>query len=220
MKTVGFTLRIPTKGIFLLDAALSMSFSPNDCCSRAYLWGCETQQRNFIITQLQVCRELASHPLLLPVILVEMHKNIIATECRKLWYRLVKIETQSGLTGAPLMGTDPHVGKHLTEDNIHSVTIGALGIVQIATAGQRHVKSLLPMISAVESSIVSINDLATSSTKTRTKTVGSILLEKLSFVKHQTQNLLADIEATQKRGEVQITAVKHIFNSSIWTPLI
>ena len=148
--------------------------------------------------------------------LVEIHKNIIATECSKMWYRLVKIETQSGLTGAPLIGTNPYAGKPLNEDNIHTVTIGALGIVQAATAGQRHAKSLLPMINAIESSIVSINTLATSSTKSTIEMVGSILLEKLSLVKHQTHNLLADIEATQKRGEVQITAVKYLpFISSI-----
>lgn len=236
---VGFTLRIPTRGILELDTALSISYSPHDNTStHAVIWGCTAEQRASLLTQLHPCSSLTRHPLVLPILLAEMHRDVIADQTLNQWERLLNIETKSGLTGAPLLGTRPHAGMYLSEENLNGVTTGMLGVVQIATAAQRHARSLLAIVEAMERAVGEVNGLAVataaavaasepssnSSSGTRMKTMteiaGSILLEKLSLIKLQTQTLLADLEATQERGKVQITAVseKHLPSVPVTLP--
>jgi len=136
-----------------------------------------------------------------------MKERIIAVERDRLWKNLVSVETKSGLTGAPLVGTNPLPGGWLRERNAEFVTIQALGVVQIATSAVMHAKGLLLILNAIKGSIESISKLAQQPAKGQIEQIGSVLLEKLILLEHRTRNLLADLESTQKRGEVQIAAV-------------
>jgi hypothetical protein len=190
-----------------MDASLSMYYSPSKSHTRAYLHGCSEPQRFFIQQQLRAFSSIASHPLLLPVILVAMKQHLIGEEESKLWTSLVDVETRSGLTGAPRMDTHPHSGSQLTEYNIEVVTIRALGVVQIATYAETHAKALLVMIEAIMESIKSVTEATPHPNKTNIEKAGSLLSERLVFLAHKTRVLLGDIQFVEKRAQVQITAV-------------
>jgi hypothetical protein len=190
-----------------MDASLSMYYSPSKSHTRAYLHGCSEPQIFFIQQQLRALSSIASHPLLLPVILVAMKQHLIGEQESKLWTSLVDVETRSGLTGAPRMDTHPQPGSQLTEYNIEVVTIRALGVVQIATYAETHAKALLVMIEAIIESIKSVTEVTPHPNKTNIEKAGSLLSEQLVFLAHKTRVLLGDIQFVEKRAQVQITAV-------------
>jgi hypothetical protein len=199
---------MPTKGVIWMDASLSMYYSPSKSHTRAYLHGCSEPQILFIQQQLRAFSSIASHPLLLPVILVAMKQHLIGEQESRLWTSLVDVETRSGLTGAPRMDTHPRPGNQLTEYNIEIVTMRALGVVQIATYAETHAKALLVMIEAIMESIKSVTEVTPHPNKTNVEKAGSLLSEQLVFLAHKTRVLLGDIQFVEKRAQVQITAVR------------
>lgn len=170
-----------------------MYYSPSQNHTRAYLHGCSEQQRIFIQQQLQAFSSIASHPLLLPVILVTIKQHLISEQETGLWENLVDVETSSGLTGAPRIDTYPQVGTQLIEYNIEVMTRHALGVVQIATYAETHAKALLVMIDAILESIKSVTKVTPDPNKTSIEKAGSLLSERLVFLAHKTRVLLGDI---------------------------
>lgn len=207
IRILGFTLRMPTKGVLWLTASLSISYYPSKGNTRALLHGCTHSQRDALRGQLRAFSSLAPHPLLIPLLLITMKKQLIDNQEQQLWKSLVDIETQSGLTGAPAIGARSHSASLLIDQNIEIVTRRALGIVQIATYAGTHAKSLLVMIQSIQESVNKVNAATSHPHKDCIEKAGLILSERLTFLAQTTQVMLGDLEFIEKRAQVQITAV-------------
>lgn len=204
---IGFTLRMSTKGVLWLTVSLSLSYCPSKGNTRALLFGCTRSQRAALREQLRAFSSLASHPLLIPVLLINMKQRLIADQERRLWARLVDVETKSGLTGAPAIGTKFLPVSSLTDQNIDFVTRRALGIVQIATYARTHAQALLVIFQSIQESMNKVNAATPHPNKARIEKAGLILSERLTFLAQTTQVMLGDLEFIEKRAQVQITAV-------------
>ena len=172
--------------------------------------GCTHRQRDDLRRQLCAFAPLGSQPLLIPVLLISMKQKIVGEQVQELWDGLMEVETESGLTGAPLIGAHPYSASSLTEQNIDYVTRQALGIVQIAAASGMHSKALLILIQSIQDSIKEVNVVTVPANKEHIHKAGRILSERLTFVAQTTQIMLDDLQYIEKRAQVQITAVGNL----------
>ena len=207
---LGFTLRMPTKGVLWLNVCLSLSYCPSKGKTRALLHGCTHSQRDTIRRQLRAFSSLALHPLLIPVLFIAMKQRLIRDQEQRLWANLVNVETKSGLTGAPAIAARLLPATSLIDQNIDFVTRRALGIVQLATYAASHAKALFVVIQSIQESVKQVNAATSHPNKDQIEEAGLILSERLMFLAQTTQVLLGDLEFVEKRAQVQITAVSNL----------
>ena len=173
--------------VLWLDVSLSLSYHPSTGYTGALLHGCTHRQRSALRRQLCACSSLGSHPLLIPVLLISMKQQIIGDQAQGLWRDLMTVETESGLTGAPVIGARSFQASSLTDQDIESVTRRALGIVQIAAAAGAHAKALLVLIQSIQESLKEVDRATIPTNKEHIQKAGRILLERLKSLAQTTQ---------------------------------
>jgi hypothetical protein len=104
--SAGITMHLSSRGILELDICAAISYQPSSGTVNAFLHGCTSDQQTEVKDQLQHISILAEHPLLLPIILVEMRMSIIKDLEQRLWNLLLAVETRSGQTGAPAVNAE------------------------------------------------------------------------------------------------------------------
>lgn len=198
---------MPTKGVIWFNISLSLYYSPTKRLTRAYLHSCSEQHRLHVQSQLHAFSSFASHPLLLPLILVDMKLQLLDQMTDEQWRHMLAVETISGLTGAPRIGTNPHPGNYLTEDQINVVTRDVLGIIQIAMAMETHCIALLLIIESVQKSVEHVNKTTAQAIRQNVEKVSSLILERLTSLDHKTRILLSRVQYVERRTQLQVTAV-------------
>jgi hypothetical protein len=99
-------MHLSSRVILELDICAAISYQPGTGTVNAFLHGCTSDQQTEVKERLQYLSFLAGHPLLLPIILVEMRMNIIKDLEQMLWNLLLTVETRSGQTGAPAVNAE------------------------------------------------------------------------------------------------------------------
>lgn len=221
-KGLGFTMRLASRGIIEIDVCLSISYRPGNRTVRAFLHGCTSQQQLMIRTRLQRWSTLTEHPLLLPLILVEIKADRIEKEQIDLWNLLVRVEGQSKQTGAPAIkkhiidfagqnsrheAEAENAQKSRVDSDFKQVTIGVVGVIQRTTGLGSHTRALLLSISEMRKSIQAVSNLASAPEAVHLKKIGEMLSGKLDLLEHRTRVMDSDIEFIEKRAQAQQAAV-------------
>ena len=202
----GFTMRRSTRGILAMNIALSISYDPNSGLSSALLLGCSDTQQSFVREQLKTNYALADHPLILPILFTTYQRRLLNKERKRLWVSLLEVETQSGRTGAPA------IGSRVPQDQLRdyeSITNGVLGIIQLTAAWESYTKALLLGIESIQESITYNSAKAPVSRKAKVEAAAVVLSEWLTFVSHKSNVMLWDIQFIHKRAQAQMTAVSY-----------
>jgi hypothetical protein len=195
-------MRRSTRGIAGMNMALAVSHDPSSGLTHAILRGCSVAQQNFIQEQLKKWSVLASHPLLLPVLLAGYIRQLLRYQVVLLWIDLLDAETESGQTGAPAMDALPRGYR-----DYGSITNLVLGVVQKGTSWESYTNALILCIKSIQESISYINTVTPGPRKEITETQSAILTERLEFVSHKSNVMLWDIRYFLRRAEAQMTAV-------------
>jgi hypothetical protein len=193
----GFTMRRSTRGIIAMNIALSISYNASSGLTCALLLGCSDIQEAFVSEQIKAYSALASHPLLLPILLTTYQLRLLRRETKRLWRRLLKVETESKQTGAPVINSRFHPKKRIDYD---SITKDVLGVIQLTVSWESYTQALLLGIESIQESISYID------AKTSYPAAG-ILAERLIFLFHESKIMLWDFQLIDKRGQAQMIAV-------------
>ena len=202
----GITMRLSSRGILELDISAAVSYQPSTGTVNAFLQGFTTDQQTEVRKQLQYLSVLARHPLLLPVVLVEMKMNVIKDVEKWLWNGLLMVEMQSGKTGAPAINTQEYHQSNKSCD-WESLAVKALGVLQIAPLAVDHANTLLLTVKEIEKMIDDLNSLAEPAEADYLTLSGRMLSEKLRFLSHGTQVIVSKVQYIIKRAEAQQSAV-------------
>jgi len=169
------------------------------------LLGCSDIQQAFIREQIKTLAALASHPLLLPVLFSAHQQQLLNRERKKLWVSLLKVETESGQTGAPVINSNIFQKK---SNDYGRITKHVLGVIQIGSAWESYSKALILGVDSIQENIIYLNDLTTEPRKAAVKAAATILTEWLTSVRHKSDVMLWDFEFIVKRGQAQMNAVR------------
>ena len=214
---------LSSRGIIEIDICVSLSYRPSSSTVRAFLQGCTSHQQGEVSMQLQESSILSEHPLLLPIILVEIKVWRTDEEEADLWNLLVDIEGRSEQTGAPAISSSyaydfdntplgaelesMNTGQEKTNSEFQRVTVGVVGVIQRTTSLESHAKALLLSIDEIRKSIEAVNNVASTSTAARLKEIGEILSGKLDLLEHRTRVIMGNIQFVEKRAQAQQSAV-------------
>jgi hypothetical protein len=187
-----------------MNTSLSISHDPGSGLTCALLLGCSDVQQASIREQIKTYSLLASHPLLLPILLTGYQRGLLAIETTRLWNELVDVETESGQTGAPVIN-GPLSPRKRTD--YKSVTIRILGVIQLGVAWESYVRALLLGIESIQESICYINSVTLDPRKKVVETATVALTERLTFLSHKSNVMLWDIQFINNRAQAQMTAV-------------
>ncbi|RYP66566.1 hypothetical protein DL771_007719 [Monosporascus sp. 5C6A] len=152
---------------------MSVSYDATTGLTCALLLGCDADQQRFVNEQLLSLRDMARHPLLLPVILISQQQILLYDLSERLWEDLLVVEGASGQTGVVLVedqnrrtskepsiprrydgGKDSRKRRRITNKLI---TDRVLGIVQLASAWESHTKALALAIEAIRDSMADVD---------------------------------------------------------------
>ena len=204
-------MRRSTRGILLMDLALSISHDLATGLTRGLLLGCSAKQQEFVIHELRNIGPLACHPLLLPVLITEYHRSLINRLGTDLWARLLSVETTSGQTGAPVMGADDVP----RESNDYDTLIkGALNVIQLSAAWETHTQTLLLGAETIQQNISRLNMLSQDYDARYIVDTSAALAERLELTTHRAKVMLSEIQYIYKRGQAQMTAVSYHAHST------
>jgi len=214
-------MRRSNRGFAGMDVALSLSFDITTGVTYGILLGCDANQQTFIRQQLQNLREMARHPLLLPVLLAGQQQLLLFDETERLWLDLLRVENASGQTGvivAPIeenssknrqrfrtVSKDPHGKRTITTKQI---TNKVLGVVQLASTWESHIKALIQDTKAMQQSLKRVDGAVID--KSNLEGPARALEESLEFTLHKSNTVLWDLEYINKRAGAQMTAVSLI----------
>ena len=123
-----------------MNISLSLSYDPSTGMTYGLLLGCSDIQQAFINEQIKTLATLAIHPLLLPVLFSAHQQQLLNRERKELWVSLLKVETESGQTGTPVINS--HTFQMMSQD-YGRVTERVLGVIQIASAWESYSKALI-----------------------------------------------------------------------------
>lgn len=198
-------MRRSTRGILAMNIALSISHDPGNGMTCGLLLGCSDIQQAFIHEQIKTHAMLASHPLLLPILFTAHQQQPLNRERKRLWVSLLKVETASGQTRAPAIGS--HLFPEESQD-YGKITKSVLGIIQIASAWESYSKALLLGIESIQESLKHINNNTPDTRKDILEASTAIFIEWLTSVSHKSKVMLWDLEFINKRAQAQMTAVR------------
>ena len=113
----------------------------------------------------------------------------------------------TGVTGAPIIGDQHQPSADLREKkDVNEITKKIIGLIQLATAAEKHAKTLLTVLEALQSCIHTIPSRGPQH-ETMKKT-GQMLLKRLGFIAQKTEILIHDVQHIEKRAQAQLTAVR------------
>ena len=215
-----------------MDLALSLSYDTSTGITCGLLIGCDTDQQTFIWQQLQTLREQTRHPLLIPVFLLGQQQVLLHEETEALWIDLLRVENASGQTGVIVIPVDEQSQgggqkiRAVSKDDKRSrpitnkqITNKVLGVVQLASTWESHIKALVQDIKAAKQSLEKVKSATmnnsgsgaqgTTPTATDRGIVGfsKMLEESLDLVMHKANTVLWDLEYINKRASAQMNAV-------------
>lgn len=209
-------MRRPTRGVFGMDIALSISHNHSTGLTCALLLGCSDSQAIFILHQLTRLASLISHPLLLPTIISDNIWTLLDARTAMLWNDLFSLEGETGQGIIKAIPSPPTFPPTQHKD-YGAVTKDALGIVQLSLAWENYVKALLCGIESIQKSIQHFELNAPSPRRNYIATTAAVLDERLSFLHHSGTATLQSLQFMQQRTHAQINAVgsssKQSYNS-------
>jgi hypothetical protein len=167
-------MRRSTRGVVALNIKLSISHDPKAGRTCGILLGCSNAQISFIVEQLKMCSSLAWHPLFLPCILTSHQHELLSDETERLWKQLLRVETISGQTGAPVIGAFQD-DVPTFQDNQKSI----LGVVQLAAAWESHTNALLLAADVIKDELSQIKKISPNSRESAVDGVTRMLTEYL-----------------------------------------
>lgn len=209
-------MRLFSLGIIGLDVCASVSYQPKTGTVIALLQGCCEDEQNEVRAQLASLSSLGSHPLLLPLVLVTLRREIIHQEGRELWVRLLDMETRSGQTGAPAIrdqlptfeNDDPQSSAaNISDMDFQSLIRGVLGVLQRVTYAETQTNALLLTIEAMSRSVAAVSDATETPRKESITSAGAIISQRLQLLEQQTRVMLGDAKFLEKRAQAQQAAV-------------
>lgn len=217
-----------------MDLALSLSYDITTGIICGVLLGCDMDQQTFIRQQLQSLRDMTRHPLLLPVLLAGQQQVLLHEETEVLWHDLLRVEAASGQTGVVVVSGDEHTPGGLGRQKVRvaakrertnnqittkQITNKVLGVVQLASSWESHIKALAQDIKALCESLKEVKNVVTSNPDAMDKssvvslnvpkitTISEKLEEALYLTLHKSNTVLWDLEYINKRASAQMTAV-------------
>jgi len=167
-------MRRHNRGVRGMDIALTMSYDITTGIMCGILLGCCSEQQTFIRQQLQSLREMARHPLLLPILLIGQQQLLLSTETEALWMDLLRVENASGQTGVVVVSANAEESGHrwalaarpreAKKDAIGTklITNKVLGVVQLASVWDSHNKALKNDLEAIHNSMMDVEKAASS----------------------------------------------------------
>ena len=208
-------MRKSTRGIIAINIALSMSHDPCTGLTCGLLHGYSSAQQAFVCEQMRNFSAIASHPLLLPVLFSTYLRQLLRNESDRLWDRLLQVETQSGQTGAPVLGVT--LRRH-ESDSYDNIILGAMEILQLASAWEGYTEVLLLIIDSIQECIGHVKAITPPERSTTVQITADILTERLTFISHKSKVLLLELQYINKRGQAQMTAVRPAYLSELFLP--
>ena len=199
-----------------MNMVLSISHDPNSglTCGVVLTWSDE--QTAFISEELKEYYEMAAYPLLLPILFTAYQRRLLDQERKRIWERLLEVETMSGQTGVPVMHAELLYALPASR-NFDRMTKGALEVVQLAAAWVNYTEVLLSAIVTIQESIRHISTTTPHARLDYVETAESVMVEYLEFVSQRCRVMLLDLQYIYKRGQAQMTAVS-IALASILNP--
>lgn len=181
---------------------------------------------------MQTLREPTRRPLLLPVFLLGQQQVLLHEETEALWLDLLRVENASGQTGVIVVPTDEQSqggGRKVraaSKDHRRprritnkQITNKVLGVVQLASTWESHIKALIQDIKAAKESVKKVESATTNSSGSGTQAAippamdkgitsnSGTLEESLGLFMHKANTVLWDLEYINKRASAQMDAV-------------
>ena len=197
-------MRKATRGDVRLDLALAMSHEPESGSTCGLLLGCSDMQQTFMLQEIRDCNMFACHPLMLPVLITEYHRQILRKQAQRLWTRLLGIESSSGQTGAQIAQMIPFV---VDKNDYDALIKGALELIQFSASWENYTHALLLGAETIQKSIDHLSLMSHCQNKAYMSTMADILTERLTFISHRAKIMGWDLQYINKRGQAQMTAV-------------
>ena len=189
-----------------MNLGLAISHDPATGLTCGLLSGCSPKQQKFVIQELRTnfCA-LACHPLLLPILITEFHRSLIARLGAQLWVRLLSVEISSGQT--EIYTTGLHL--FLSEDRDYDMLIKeVLEVIQDSIDAETHTQNLLLSAEAIQEGINHLNTLSHHHDMQCITGAAAVLTERLALISHQAKVMLSESQLIYKRGQAQMTAVR------------
>ena len=199
-----------------MNMVLSMSHDPNSglTCGVVLTWSDE--QTAFISEELKGYCATAGYPLLLPILFTAYQRQLLHQEGKRIWRRLLEVETMSGQTGVPVMHAE-HLYAQPASRDYDEMIKGVLEVVQLAAAWVNYTEVLLSTIEAIQESIRHIHSTTPHARLDYVETSESIVVEYLELVSQRCKIMLSELQYYYKRGQAQMTAVS-IAPASMFDP--
>ncbi len=199
-----------------MNMVLSISHDPKSglTCGVVLTWSDE--QTAFISEELKGYYAIAGYPLLLPILFTAYQRRLLHQEGKRIWGRLLQVETMSGQTGVPVMHAELQHAPPASRD-FDRMTKGVLEVVQLAAAWVNYTEVLLSTIEAIQESIRHINTTTPHVRLDNVEPAESVMVEYLEFTSHRCKVMLLELQYIYKRGQAQMTAVS-IALASVFDP--
>ena len=191
-----------------MDMAMSISHDPDSNLTCGLLLTRSDEQTAFVTKELERYKAIATYPLLLPLLFSDYQRQLLNEEGERLWFELLKMETQTGQTGVPVMFMD--VDLQRTNNDFDEMIKGVLHIVQLAAGWITYTESLLLVIEAIQVSLEYIHNTTPHSRQDHIEATESVLVEYLGFVHQRCKIMLSELQYIYKRGQAQMTAVSFL----------
>ncbi|KAF6229173.1 hypothetical protein HO133_007289 [Letharia lupina] len=149
---------------------------------------------------------MAGYPLLLPILFTAYQRRLLHEEGKRIWERLLEVETMSGQTGVPVMHAKL-LHALPTSRNFDRMTKGVLEVVQLAAAWVNYTEVLLSAIEAIQESMRHINTTTPHARLDYVEKAESVMVEYLEFISQRCKVMLSELQYYYKRGQAQMTAL-------------
>lgn len=200
-----------------MNMVLSIAHDPNAglTCGIVLTWSDE--QTAFITEELKGYYRMAGYPLLLPILFTDYQRGLLHQEAKRIWERLLEVETASGQTGAPVMFADYYPSS--ASSDFDRMIKGALQVVQLAASWASYTEILLSAIETIQESIRHINVTTPHGRLGYVEAAESVMVEYLGYISHRCKVMLSRLQYIYKRGQAQMTAVSATF-ATVFNPKV
>ena len=195
-----------------MNMVLSISHDPISGLTCGVVLTRSDEQTSFVTEELKGYYAMAGYPLLLPILFTAYQRQLLHQEKKRIWDRLLEVETMSGQTGVPVKGAKLRLALGASR-NFDEMIQGVLEVVQLATAWVNYTEVLLSVIEAIQESMRHINTTTPHARLDYVESAESIMVEYLEFISQRCKVLLSELQYYYRRGQAQMTAVSIAFAS-------
>lgn len=182
-----------------MNMLLAISHDPNFGLTCGVVLTRSDEQTAFTSEELKGYYAMARYPLLLPISFTAYQRRLLHREGKRIWERLLEVETMSGQTGVPVMHAEllyPLPARR----NFDRMIKGVLEVVQLAAAWVNCTEVLLSVIEAIQESIRHITTTTPLVRLDYVETAESVMVEYLEFVSQKCKAILSELQCIYKRG--------------------